>query len=332
LVCHFSRAVDDVGASKLTRPTTKRSGNERNGYARRANVTLAGNPLLEVTTFDCSPEMSNPTVEENDLRRIDPRVFAAAALSALALFQTTSVLADETVTFAAASHAGGPAAQTSVKGYLAKPPGKGPFPAVVLLHTCLGLPSNRREMENEFVGLGYVALFVDDFATRRLKETCAVDFPEGVADAYGALAFLAKLPDVDPARIAAIGYSQGADTALTLASSRFASAYRLPQGLAFKSAAAFYPPCANQSGAAMRMPTLILVGQTDEVTPAGDCEALARGQTGAVALHVYPGAPHGFDNPEFGAGRLVLGMRLAYDRAAADQARAELRRFLKANL
>jgi dienelactone hydrolase len=186
-------------------------------------------------------------------------------------------------------------------------------------------------MEAEFAASGYVALFVDDFSTRGLGETCAVDFPEGVADAYGALAFLARQPYVDPARIAAIGYSQGADTALTLASAHFASAYPLPQGLAFKAAAAFYPPCANQSGAPMRIPTLILIGQADAVTPAADCETLAH-QSGEVSLHVYPGAGHGFDNPEFGKGRRVLGMRLEFDRAAAKKAQAELRRFLAAHL
>ena len=257
---------------------------------------------------------------------------AAAALAALLLSAPAPAAAEDVVTFAAASPIGAPGAATTLRGYLMRPAGEGPFPAVVLLHTCLGLPMNRRAIESELRASGYVALFVDDFSTRGLKDTCAVDFPEGVADAYGALAFLAGKPYVDPARIAAVGYSQGADTALTLASARFAAAYPLRGSLAFKAAAAFYPPCANEAGAAMRIPTLILVGQADEVTPAADCETLARRQTGAVALHVYPGAPHGFDNPEFGAGRLVLGMRLAYDRAAADKARAELRRFLKANL
>ena len=236
------------------------------------------------------------------------------------------------MTFAAASRIGAANAATALRGYLAKPAGEGRFPAVVLLHTCLGLPANRRAIESELTGSGYVALFVDDFATRGLKETCAVEFPQGVTDAYGALAFLAAEPFVDPARIAVVGYSQGADTALTLASARFAATYTLQGRLAFKAAAAFYPPCANQGGATMRIPTLILVGEADDVTPAADCEALARTQTGAVALHVYPRAGHGFDNPEFGAGRLVVGMRLAYDHGAADKARAELRRFLKANL
>jgi dienelactone hydrolase len=67
------------------------------------------------------------------------------------------------------------------------------------------------------------------------------------------------------------------------------------------------------------------------VTPAVDCAALTKRQApGMVKLVVYPGAAHAFDLPEFGAGRQVMGMTLAYDRNAAERAWAELRAFLKA--
>ncbi len=255
------------------------------------------------------------------------RRFATAALLALAAFAPAA--ADELVKFRAAPRLDQAApAQAGIRGYLAKPAGKGPFPAVVLLHNCLGLPANRSAIESEIAAWGYVALFVDDFAPRRLKETCTVDFPEGVADAYGALAFLSKLPYVDASRIAAVGYSQGADTALTIASGRLASAFAAPDGARFRATAAFYPPCANQSGARMEMPTLIVVGGADEVTPAADCERLAGGQSDHVRLVVYPGAAHGFDAPEFGNGRRVLGMLLKYDRGAAGRSKAELSDFL----
>ena len=75
------------------------------------------------------------------------------------------------------------------EGYLTKPKGAGPFPAVVLLHSCLGLPSDRQAIGTTLAGWGYVALFVDDFATRGLRDTCSVDFPEGLADALGGLAY-----------------------------------------------------------------------------------------------------------------------------------------------
>ena len=38
-----------------------------------------------------------------------------------------------------------------------------------------------------------------------------------MADAYGGLAWLAARPDIDPARIAVFGASQGGDTALAIA-------------------------------------------------------------------------------------------------------------------
>ncbi len=248
------------------------------------------------------------------------RWLGAAAL-AWAVALCASASADELVRFTSAG--GG----DSVQAYLTRPKGAEPFPAVVLLHTCLGLPANRRSIGADLAASGYVALFVDDFASRGLKETCAVDFPQGVADAYGALGFLAGQPFVDAGRIAAVGFSQGADTALKIAAAPAAG------GAAFKAAAAFYPPCANEADATLAVPTLILVGAKDTVTPAPDCAALAKRQApGMVKLVVYPGAAHGFDLPEFGAGRQIMGMALAYDREAAQRAWAELRAFLARRL
>ncbi len=249
------------------------------------------------------------------------RHFAYPWLAAVALFGflgCAPVAADELVKFASA----GPG--DLVQGYLTRPRGAGPFPAVVLLHTCLGLPAGRASIGERIAAWGYVALFVDDLATRGLKETCAVEFKQALADADGALAYLASLPDVDPARVAAVGFSQGGDTALKIASGGAAG---------FKAAAAFYAPCANVAGATLAIPTLILVGAKDEVTPAADCAKLARQQApGMVKFVVYPGAAHGFDLPEFGAGTKVMGMLLAYDRSPALRSWAELRSFLAARL
>ena len=257
-------------------------------------------------------------------------------LTGAALLGLLTLVGPETLASAASGEEGvtfpGAAGGRDIHGSLTRPDGRGPFPAVVLLHSCLGLPANRRAIESEIAGWGYVALFVDDFSGRGLKETCAVDFPDGLSDAYGALTFLSRLPAVDPSRIAAVGFSQGADTALTIAASRQESRLPIPPGLAFKAAAAFYPPCANQSGARLRIPTLILVGAEDAVTPAADCERLAKSQPGDVDIVVLPNAGHGFDLPEFRGGRRVLGMWLSYDPDAAKRSWAELRRFLAKRL
>jgi dienelactone hydrolase len=214
-----------------------------------------------------------------------------------------------------------------LQGYLTKPTGEGPFPAVVLLHSCLGLPANRRATGEMFAGWGFVALFVDDFATRGLKETCATDFGEGVSDALAGLAYLATLPFVDARRVAAVGYSQGGDTALQLASNRFAALH----GERFKAAVAVYPPCANQARAPLEIPTLILIGKLDEVTPAADCEALAKGRQNAK-LVVFPRASHLFDDPSVSGGKRLFGMWFKYDAGAAAKARAEIRAFLTSKL
>jgi dienelactone hydrolase len=248
------------------------------------------------------------------------RLVAAALLGLLAC---APAAADERVQFASAGQ-GEP-----IQGYLTRPTGKGPFLAVVFLHTCLGPPQGRAAVGERLAAWGYVALFVDDFATRGLKETCAVDFKPALADAYGALAYLSRLPSVDPARIAAIGFSQGGDTALRIATGAGAG----DEGISFKAAAAFYPPCANIAGAAFAIPTLILVGAKDEVTPAVDCSQLAQAQPpGMAKLVVYPGVAHAFDLPEFRRATKIMGMTLAYDRNAASRSWAELRAFLAARL
>ena len=210
------------------------------------------------------------------------RILACRCLIAVlaALAGRLPAAADELVKFASAAprtqvaQARDGGRKSAIRGYLTKPNGDGPFPAVALLHSCLGLPADRRAIADRLASWGYVALFVDDFATRGLKETCAVDFGAGAADAFGALLYLSKLSYVDARRIGAIGYSQGADTALTIASSRLAATFAMPDNLRFKVAAAFYPPCENQAGARLTIPTAILIGASDEVTPAADCEKL----------------------------------------------------------
>jgi dienelactone hydrolase len=219
----------------------------------------------------------------------------------------------------------------SIQGYLARPKGRGPFPAVILLHSCLGLPSNWRDIETTLTDWGYVALFVDDFATRGLSDTCSVDFPAGLADAFGALVFLAGRPEVDRGRIAAVGFSQGAATALEIASGRFAGRFARPAGLAYRAVAAFYPACEGQS--APRLPTLVLVGAEDTVTPAAPCERLLSPRTGTGGgLVVYPGAAHVFDDPKFTGGKRVMGMWLQFDSRAAAQSRTALQAFLATEL
>lgn len=214
-------------------------------------------------------------------------------------------------------------------GHLTRPPGPGPFPAVVLLHSCLGLPADRQSLPEALAAAGYVALFVDDFAGRGLRETCTSEFAAGLADAKSGLRFLAARADVDARRIAIVGFSQGGDTALKLAAGGAGAAPSV------SAVAAFYPPCANLGEARLNLPTLVLVGGADDVTPAADCTRLrdAQPKGGAgVEVVVYPRARHLFDDPAYAGGRRVDGMRLEFQGRAARAARARLLAFLAARL
>ena len=109
-----------------------------------------------------------------------------------------------------------------IQGYLAKPEGAGPFPAVIGLHGCARMPdTTKRKLVDELVGWGYVVPLVDSFATRGIDHACTGGVPDisgkRRSDAYGALAFLAGQTFVDPQRVAAVGFSQGGWVTLLVA-------------------------------------------------------------------------------------------------------------------
>jgi dienelactone hydrolase len=223
----------------------------------------------------------------------------------------------------------------AIQGYLSKPDGDGPFPAVIYLHGCSGLnPAARKRFSELLTGWGYVALAVDSFATRGLEEACDRPMPDRQADAWGALLYLSKLPFVDQGRIAVVGSSQGGIVALRLASTRDVKLFDIPDGLDLKIAVAFYPRCGVASEQ-LAIPTLILIGELDDWTPAQNCQqwmALRKARGAPVKLVVYPGAYHAFDFPGLGGGLWRFGHWLKYDAEAARSATAELHDFLAAHL
>src|SRR4029079_18998393 len=76
-------------------------------------------------------------------------------------------------------------------GYLTKPEGSGPFPALVHLHGCGGLPpAVKANTADDFwakrlADWGYAVLVVDSFTKRGVNNTCSGEFAPRVADAYG---------------------------------------------------------------------------------------------------------------------------------------------------
>jgi dienelactone hydrolase len=227
------------------------------------------------------------------------------------------------------------ATTSSIEGYLAKPDGEGPFPAIIYLHGCHGLGKGaRKRFSDLFTGWGYVSLAVDSFATRGIEQACDRPMPDRQADAWGSLLYLSKLPFVDRERIAVVGSSQGGIVTMRLVSTHGVKLFDVPDGLNFKAAVAFYPICSVASEQ-LAIPTLILIGELDDWTPAKNCEqwmGLRKERGAPVKLIVYPGAYHAFDFPGLRNGLSRLGHWLKYDADAARSSTAEMRDFLAAHL
>ena len=197
-----------------------------------------------------------------------------------------------------------PGAPIPITGELHFPQGSGPFPAVVLAHGCNGKRNTERSWGPILRSWGYATFVIDSFSGRGLDEVCTkgrVLLPlQRVPDAYGALRFLAAHPKVDPKRVALMGFSHGG--ALTmLAATAWAKDTYAPAGQpSFRAFFPFYPNCNAVFPERDRVsaPLRIHTGSADDWTPARPCAELAillkaAGQD--VAINVYPGAHHAFD-------------------------------------
>lgn len=218
-----------------------------------------------------------------------------------------------------------------VKGWVYKPPGDGPFPAIILAHSCAGTNPHTDGWGKLLVSWGYLVLAPDSFGPRGMKAVCTtpgVVTPNmRVADIAGALDYLATRPDVVKGKIGIIGHSHGGSTVLRSTQKNFALAQR---GLA--AGVAYYPGCYPQFDGAIDIPVLLLAGNKDDWTPADRCRTLVSGlqRGGVVDAVYYPNAYHSFDSKV--ADRTVPGApgkyhRLAYDTAAASDAEARTKAF-----
>ena len=104
----------------------------------------------------------------------------------------------------------------------------------------------------------------------------------------------------------------------------------------FRAAVAFYPPCLGLKGN-MTVPTLILIGELDDWTPAKECRNLVEGRDDwgisrqkdkgvPIKIIVYPGAYHAFRRAAASRRPMKLqGHHLEFNQAATDQSVDALR-------
>jgi dienelactone hydrolase len=222
--------------------------------------------------------------------------------------------------------------EAKLLGYLARPDGAGPFPAVVVLHGCAGFSSGGSlQLADRLKDWGYVALMVDSLTPRGLMTACGGPFINQPGDAYAALRYLSQQSFVAPERVAVLGNSMGGYSALYAVDRDLLAK---PFNERFRAAIAYYPSCAIPA-AVLTAPALILIGEADDWNPAERCRQMVahmRPDSAPIALTAYPGAYHGFNFAMLNPGRSSLGHWLEYNEPAAKDAEEKVRAFLAANL
>jgi dienelactone hydrolase len=206
-----------------------------------------------------------------------------------------------------------------MRGYLADGSRGTASPGVIVAHEAPGLDDHMRGRAELLAAEGYVALALDLYGDRFSLEEAGKRHSEMMASpglmlgrTHAALSTLAAQKNVDPSRLAAVGFCQGGIAALELARSRapILAAIGLHPGL--------MRPAGSSDGP-ISAKVLMIVGNEDPVVPQKDRLAFADEMTLKGAdwqLHVFGGVGHTFSNPAIDA----LGMPgFRYDATAASR-------------
>ena len=193
----------------------------------------------------------------------------------------------------------------SFSGKLSLPPGNQQHvPAVVLIHGTAG-PDSRYEFHRPALLESGIATFEVDFKSNVFKG--GSDRPPMKTFhpwAFGALKALRSIPQVDPERIAIMGFSLGGHLSVSVASRKVVTKWLGPDQQGFTAHVGFYPAChwlkknfdaTGSTGA----PILILTGEKDSWGDGEACRPFCDGrntiQPGVISLKIYPDVHHGFD-------------------------------------
>jgi dienelactone hydrolase len=213
---------------------------------------------------------------------------------------------------------------TRLRGYAALPDGTTPAPAVLVMHSALGISHQVNESTaRKLADLGYVAVCTDMYGAHlegAPLDDAALAYAENHADPDRQRARtvawfeqVARRPDVDGERIAAVGFCYGGTTVLELARS----------GANVKAAISYHGVLTThakaQSGA-VGAHVVAYCGARDPYAPLDDVDALRQELREAGATYqitVFGAAGHGFTDPE----AATLGLEgVYYDELSNDLA------------
>lgn len=202
----------------------------------------------------------------------------------------------------------------------------GKSPAVVILISGDGLQESHLQWAETLSEAGYAALVVDSFGSRggiNAMDTAGVDYND---DAVSGYRYLAGRDDVDPNRIAVLGFSTGGAQVMSVTNEATA---RIPDSFTPYAAVSMYPICPPDG--VNKWPLLIVAGDQDSMISLTSCQMHTYNSMGhdhPAELEVIMGATHFFDNPmyEEGGGLDMLGF--TYDEAARKEAVARVLDYL----
>lgn len=188
----------------------------------------------------------------------------------------------------------------TASGYLAQPPGDGPFPAVVVIQEWWGLDAHIKDLAERLAREGFVALAPDLYHGQVATEpddarklVMTLNRPIALREIGGAMGYLGGLPAVEPKSVGVIGFCMGGGLALAAAATGDER---------IGAVAAFYgggvQPTPEFVGG-IKAPVLAIYGEEDAGIPPeqyNGLEAEMDRQGKTFDMVVYPGAGHAFLN------------------------------------
>jgi carboxymethylenebutenolidase len=187
----------------------------------------------------------------------------------------------------------------TVQGILYTPAGKGPFPALIVIHEWWGLNDWVKDQASKLADQGYAALAVDLYrgkvaTTPDMAHEIMRGVPEDRAkrDLHAAFDFLASQPNVKKDRIGSIGWCMGGGYSLDVAL----------QEPTLAAAVINYGHLATETDALKKInaPILGLFGAQDRGIPPADVKKFGAtlDQLGKkIDFKIYDDAGHAFENP-----------------------------------
>ena len=188
----------------------------------------------------------------------------------------------------------------TANGYLARPTGDGPFPAIVVIQEWWGLDAHIKDLTERFAGEGFVALAPDLYHGQVATEpddarklVMAMNMQIALREISGAIGYLSDLPEVAPKSVGVIGFCMGGRLSLTAASTGDA---RIGTAVAFYGGGVQPTP---EFVGGITAPVLAVYGEKDAGIPPEQYNGLATEmdrQEKTFDRVVYPDAGHAFLN------------------------------------